>query len=193
MKGKMKRGLSYVLAAVTLLTSAVQPVAVSAAEPDREKPPLYEEVKDQLAADEVVTASDLTVEFGSAFDVKADFTGIEIPDESKVKVSFEEAKNADGKDFDTSYADTYEAVYYVEPQTTNHPTYQISRKLIVVEASSEAKSTENHSPDEGGQGSGEEDAEESESESENLSHQPETNVPETALSETEFDKAIGVV
>ena len=190
MKGKMKRGLSYVLAAVTLLTSAVQPVAVSAAEPDREKPPLYEEVKDQLAADEVVTASDLTVEFGSAFDVKADFTGIEIPDENKVKVSFEEAKNADGKDFDTSHADTYEAVYYVEPQTTNHPTYQISRKLIVVEASSEAKSTENHSQDEGGQGSGEEDAEESESESENLSHQAETNVPETALSETEFDKAI---
>lgn len=189
MKGKMKRRLSYVLAAVTLLTSAVQPMAVSAAEPDREKPPLYEEVKDQLAADEVVTASDLTVEFGSVFDVKADFTGIEIPDESKVKVSFEEAKNADGKDFDTSYADTYEAVYYVEPQTTNHPTYQISRKLTVAEPSSEAKSAESHSPDEGGQGSGEEDAEESEPEPETaVSMETGMAEPETDIKEPEIDK-----
>ena len=33
----------------------------------------------------------------------------------KVKVTFEEAKNTKGEDFSTDHADTYKAVYYVEP------------------------------------------------------------------------------
>ena len=156
MNGKWKRVVSGMLTAFTMVSTIFQPLAVQAAEPGSldTRPPLYEEVKDQLDADEVVTALDWEMDVGSSFDVEIDFSGIEIPDNEKVKVIFEEAKNDDGEDFTTSHADTYKAVYYVEPMTTDHPTYQISRKLVVKEPSVSAKAQETHSADEGGQGSG---------------------------------------
>ena len=43
--------------------------------------------------DEVVTAKDYEIKTGSVFDVKSDYTGLEIKDDNKVKVTFEEAKN----------------------------------------------------------------------------------------------------
>ena len=49
------------------------------------------------------------------FNVKSDYTGLEIKDDNKVKVTFEEAKNVKDEDFTTDHADTYKAVYYVEP------------------------------------------------------------------------------
>ena len=49
------------------------------------KPPLYEDVKDLLDEDEVVTAKDYEIETGSVFDVKSDYTGLEIKDDNKVK------------------------------------------------------------------------------------------------------------
>ena len=162
MKGKWKRMVSGMLTAVTLMSTVIQPVAVCAAEPEKTKPPLYEEVKELLDADEVVTAHDYEMEVGHSFDAATDFTGIEIPDSQKVKVSFEEALNEKGEAFDSSHADTYQAVYYVEPQITDHPMYRISRKLIVKEPETKAQTTEAHSSDGGGQGSGE--TEESESE-----------------------------
>ena len=57
-----------------------------------EEPPLYEKVKNELDADEVVKAKDLELETGSIFEVEKDFTGLEIPDEKKVKITFHEAK-----------------------------------------------------------------------------------------------------
>ena len=54
-----------------------------------EEPPLYEEVKNELDADEVVKAKDLELETGSIFEVEKDFTGLEIPDEKKVKITFQ--------------------------------------------------------------------------------------------------------
>ena len=57
----------------------------------------------------------------------------------KVKVTFEEAKNEEGKDFDLDHADSYKAVYYVEPVNEAHPKYQISRNLIVKEAETEVQ------------------------------------------------------
>lgn len=81
--------------------------------------------------DEVVTAKDYEIKVGDNFDVKSDYTGLTIQDDSKVKVTFQEAKDADGNDFSTDYANSYKAVYYVEPQTTDHPTYQINRKIVV--------------------------------------------------------------
>ena len=39
---------------------------------------LYEDVKDLLDEDEVVTAKDYEIETGSVFDVKSDYTGLEL-------------------------------------------------------------------------------------------------------------------
>lgn len=75
--------LSTVLSPMTAYAAEIQP---------EEKPPLYEEVKDLLDEDEVVTAKDYEIETGSVFDVKSDYTGLEIKDDIKVKVTFEEAK-----------------------------------------------------------------------------------------------------
>ena len=60
-------------------------------------------------------------------------------DDNKVKVTFEEAKNDKDEDFTTDHADTYKAVYYVEPVNQEHPKYQISRKLIVREKETEVQ------------------------------------------------------
>lgn len=136
-KGRMKKAVSGFLAALTLLSTVLSPVYASEVQPKEPKPPLYEEVKNQLDTDEVVKAEDLELDYGSTFDVKLDFTKIEIPDKEKVKVTFEEAKNETGEEFSTEKADTYKAVYYVEPTKTDHPKYQISRKLIVKEPQQE--------------------------------------------------------
>ena len=160
-KGKFKRVLSGFLAVMTVMTTILSPMVTYAQEPDQadKKPPLYEEVKELLDKDEVVKAENLELEYGSRFDIKIDFTKIEIPDNAKVKVTFEEAKNEAGEDFTTEKADTYKAVYYVEPLTTDHPKYQISRNLIVKEApQTEAQiDVQSEGQDNGGDsGSGEE-------------------------------------
>ena len=110
-KGRMKKAVSGFLAALTLLSTVLSPVYASEVQPKEPKPPLYEEVKNQLDTDEVVKAEDLELDYGSTFDVKLDFTKIEIPDKEKVKVTFEEAKNETGEEFSTEKADTYKAVY----------------------------------------------------------------------------------
>ena len=165
-KGKFRRAVSGFLALMTILTTVASPLTSYASQAEESKPPLYEEVKDQLDADEVVKAEDLEIEFGADFDVKTDFTKLEIPDEEKVKVTFEEAKNEAGQDFDSKKADTYKAVYYVEPANAEHPKYQISRKLIVKEApETEAQSeTQSESQDKGGD-SGDESSDDGESDS----------------------------
>ena len=71
--------------------------------------------------------------------MKSDYTGLEIKDDNKVKVTFEEAKNDKNEDFTTDHVDTYKAVYYVEPVNQEHPKYQISRKLIVREKETEVQ------------------------------------------------------
>ena len=113
--GHLRRLVSGFLAGMTLLSTVLSPMTAYAAEPKaEEKPPLYEEVKDLLDEDEVVKAKDYEITVGSEFDVTCDFTGLEIKDDKKVKVTFEEAKNEEGKDFALDHADSYKAVYYVE-------------------------------------------------------------------------------
>lgn len=142
-KGSLKRILSGILAAVTLFTTAMSPIGVSAAEPDPQaKLPLLEEVRDQLDPEEIVTAKDHVIQVGEKFDVTCDFSDIEILDDEKVRVTFQEAKNEQGEDFSTEHADTYQAVYYVEPQKTDHPVYQVRRNLIVVAPEASARSVE---------------------------------------------------
>ena len=139
-KGNFRKVGSGLLAGMKILSTVLSPMTAYAAEiQQEEKPPLYEEVKDLLDEDEVVAAKDYEIETGSVFDVKSDYTGLEIKDDDKVKVTFEEAKNDKNEDFTTDHADTYKAVYYVEPVNQEHPKYQISRKLIVREKATEAQ------------------------------------------------------
>ncbi|MCD8150415.1 MAG: Cna protein B-type domain protein [Clostridiales bacterium] len=132
-----KRILSCMMAGLTLISTAASPISAYAGDSGGTVP-LLADVIDQLDADEIVEAADYEVEVGSAFDISSDFTNITIPDLEKVAVTFKEAVNDDGEDFSTDYADTYEAVYYVEPLTTDHPTYQVSRNITVKETESSA-------------------------------------------------------
>ena len=144
-KRKTMRIVSGMLTAITLFTNALSPVIAYAAPADEadSRIPYYEEIKDQLDQDEVVTARDIEVTVGSGFDVKADLSGIEIPDSEKAKVKLMAAQNDEGKEFSTDHADIYKTVYSVEPQKTDHPVYQISRNITVKDVSKEADTTVN--------------------------------------------------
>lgn len=174
-KQKAKRVVSGLLTAVTLLSTVLSPISSYAAElPKERKLPLLEEVQSQLDEDEIVLAKDHQVEVGTSFDVKTDFTGLEIKDAAKVKITFEEAKNEQGEDFTTSHADTYKTVYHVEPVNQEHPNYQISRNVTVkeIEKESELPSTD-------AEQSETKEPEEDEADSEELSEIPtETDVSE---------------
>lgn len=106
-------------------------------------------MKDLLDEDEVVKEEDYEMEVGYLFDLKLDFSNLDIPDNRKVKVTFEEAKNEEGEDFVNDHANVYKAVYYVEPFVTDHPLYQVCRNLIVKEPDTGAEETASGSlPDE---------------------------------------------
>lgn len=182
--GHLRRLVSGFLAGLTLLSTVLSPMTAYAAEPKaEEKPPLYEEVKDLLDEDEVVKAKDYEITIGSEFDVTCDFTGLEIKDDKKVKVTFEEAKNEEGKDFALDHADSYKAVYYVEPVNVAHPKYQISRNLIVKEAETEVQAASEGGGEDAGSGGTEEAADDGEADSQTLSAE-ESETTETSM-ETE--------
>lgn len=133
LKGNAKRIVSGLLSAVTVLSAFLQPVGAYAAGPEpaayEAEYPALEKVKEKLDADEIVAAEDYTVEIDSSFDMEHDFSGIEFsPD--KVKITFHEAKDKDGKKFDIGKAGTYKAVYFVKPASKN-PSYHVSRNIIV--------------------------------------------------------------
>lgn len=182
--GHLRRLVSGFLAGMTLLSTVLSPMTAYAAEPKaEEKPPLYEEVKDLLDEDEVVKAKDYEINVGSEFDVTCDFTGLEIKDDKKVKVTFEEAKNEEGKDFALDHADSYKAVYYVEPVNEAHPKYQISRNLIVKEAETEVQAASEGGGEDAGSSGTEEAADDDEADSQTLSAE-ESETTETSM-ETE--------
>lgn len=186
-KYRFRRILSGVMAAVTILSTVISPLTVYASEePKTAEPPAYESVKDLLDEEEVVKANDLELEVGQEFDVSSDRTNLEIKDESKVKVIFQKAENDAGENFSTSHADTYHAVYYVEPVNQNHPVYQIGRNLIVKEPVTAAQSepqTEQAVTEED-TGSDDEEAA-SQEETETVPVETEIVESETAESETE--------
>ena len=182
--GHLRRLVSGFLAGLTMLSTVLSPMTAYAAEPKaEEKPPLYEEVKDLLDEDEVVKAKDFEITVGSEFDVTCDFTGLEIKDDKKVKVTFEEAKNEEGKDFALDHADSYKAVYYVEPVNEAHPKYQISRNLIVKEAETEVQAASEGGGEDAGSGGTEEAADDGEADSQTFSAE-ESETTETSM-ETE--------
>ena len=102
-----------------------------------EELPELSDVLDMLDADEIVTAEDIVLTVGDVFDEESDLTGI-IFDDSKVKVTFKDAEDQNGQKFDSSVAGTYHAVYCVEP-TSGHPSYQITRRIIVNETEAETQ------------------------------------------------------
>ena len=192
--GNLRRLVSGFLAGMTLLSTVLSPMTAYAAEPEaEEKPPFYEEVKDLLDEDEVVKAKDYEITVGSEFDVTCDFTGLEIKDDKKVKVTFEEAKNEEGKDFAADHADSYKAVYYVEPVNEAHPKYQISRNLIVKEVETEVQAASEGGGEEAGSSGTEEAADDGEADSQTLSveenetAETETSVETETVTETETE------
>lgn len=140
--------------------------------------------------DEVVTAKDYEIKVGDNFDVKSDYTGLTIQDDSKVKVTFQEAKDTDGNDFSTDYANSYKAVYYVEPQTTDHPTYQINRKIVVKEADQQKDSQSESSSDQDAGSSDKTETEDSEADSSTEETGAAETESKTELTEKEFDAEI---
>ena len=71
-KKKARRVMSGLLTAVTVLSTVLSP-AVAYASDDAgsvKKIPYYEEIKDQLDEDEVVTAKDYEIKVGDNFDVR---------------------------------------------------------------------------------------------------------------------------
>lgn len=184
--GNLRRLVSGFLAGMTLLSTVLSPMTAYAAESKaEEKPPLYEEVKDLLDEDEVVKAKDYEITVGSEFDVTCDFTGLEIKDDKKVKVTFEEAKNEEGKDFALDHADSYKAVYYVEPVNEAHPKYQISRNLIVKEAETEVQAASEGDGEDAGSGGTEEAADDGEADSQTLSEEESGTAETEMVMETE--------
>ena len=138
-----KRMLSGVLSAIMVLSVAAGPVSALASDTktDPKKDleeyvsmlPDLDDVRDSLDIDEIVTAGDLEVDYGADIDLKKDFTNIAIPNPGKVKATFYEAKNRDGKVFSAKHPDTYKAVYYAEPANTQHPAYRFDRNIVVKE------------------------------------------------------------
>lgn len=190
-KKKARRVVSGLLTAVTVLSTILSPV-VSYASDDtgtQKKVPYYKEIKDQLDEDEVVKANDYELHVGDTFDVESDFTGLEILDDNKVKVTFQEAKDTDGNDFSTDYENTYKAVYYVEPQTTDHPTYQINRKIVVKEAKSSDESNKADSSDQDAGSSDTTEAEDSDADS-NIEESVAGKENAAELTDEEFDAEI---
>ena len=82
MKGKVKRILSGMLSAMTIMTSIIQPITTYAAEAEpaayEAEYPELEKVKDNLTEEEVIQVQDYEVAVGSSFDVKTDFSGMKI-------------------------------------------------------------------------------------------------------------------
>mgnify|MGYP003255153887 CR=1 FL=1 len=143
-----------------------------------------EEVQSQLDEDEIVLAKDYQVEVGTSFDVKTDFTGLEIKDAAKVKITFEEAKNEQGEDFTTSHADTYKTVYQVETVNQEHPNYQISRNVVVKEIEKESES-----PSADAEQSETKEPEEDEANSEKTTEIP-TETPDVSEENAAFDALV---
>ena len=183
--------VSGLLSAVTVLSAFLQPVTAYAAEPEpaayEAEYPALDKVRERLTGDEIVSAEDYETEIGSGFDVEHDFSGIRFSSE-KVKITFHEAKNEGGQKYDGNKADTYRAVYFVEPVSKN-PSYHISRNITVkVKSSAPSSGKSADTQKDGGNHSGnpgrsaEEDREGDSSDAD--------AVPKEAMTEAEMEAVI---
>lgn len=192
MKKRVKRIFSGVLSALTILTSVVQPMTAYAGETNPKsyemEYPALEQVKTQLQEDEIVTVQDYEVEKGSDFDIKTDFSGMKFHSD-KVKVRFYEAKNQKGQEFHTDHADTYQAVYFVEP-IREAPSYHVIRNITVTEC----KEKENLLPskEHGKQEKNSEEEEASQKEEQILTEDEFSQVLEESKKQDTYDEESGL-
>ena len=128
-RGTLKRALAGVLAGLIVVSSVSSGVFADENNP-AEPYPMLETVRGSLDSDEIVTAEDLILPYGTGFDAGSDLTGITIPDPGKVRVSFTEAKDDSGVDLMTDRAGTYHAKYHVDVMS-GHPSYSIMRNITV--------------------------------------------------------------
>ena len=140
-----KRVFSGILAAVTVISSCTAGPVMAAAEETETGYPTLQEVINQLDEDEIVRPSDYIVPVGSDFNIKVDFSNLDVPDWSKVNLYFDDAYNENGEFFTTDHADSYRAVYHVEP-VSGHPVYQISRNVRVKETEKPKETSESTVP-----------------------------------------------
>ena len=195
LKGNVKRIVSGLLSALTVFSAFLQPVGVYAAVPEtvayEAEYPAFEKVKEKLDADEIVAAEDHIVEIDSGFDVEHDFSGIEFsPD--KVKITFYEATDKDGKKIDIGKGGTYKAVYFVEPASKN-PSYHVSRNIIVKEKISVSSSEKRTADGEGSENSHSDDSEGTEADGEgDLPGQTADGeeIPKESMTESEMEAVI---
>ena len=148
-----KRVFSGILAAVTVISSCTAGPVMAASEETETGYPTLQEVIDQLDEDEIVRPSDYIVPVGSDFNIKVDFSNLDVPDWSKVNLYFDDAYNENGEFFTTDHADSYRAVYHVEP-ISGHPIYQISRNVRVRETEKPKETTESTVSSTNGAGEG---------------------------------------
>ena len=189
MKGNVKRIVSGLLSAVTVLSAFLQPIAAYAAKPEpaayEAEYPALEKVRARLNDDEIVSAEDYETEIDSGFDVEHDFSGMKFSSD-KVKVTFHEANNKAGQKFDIGKADTYRAVYFVEPASRS-ASYHISRNIIVKEKTTVSSSEKQEAGGEqnGGISSGNQEA--SAEEDGEADPSDEENIPKESMTEAEME------
>ncbi|MCC8102237.1 MAG: Cna B-type domain-containing protein [Clostridiales bacterium] len=158
-KKKIRRALAGILSVVSAFSLEGSPLVAYAAGSANDSSaleaevPELEDVLEKLDEDEIVTAEDIVVGYGSSFNPEEDFDGLSYKEE-KVEITLHEAKSESGYAFTTNRADTYQAVYYVEP-VSGSPTYQISRVITVKESESDSASAVSD------EGSGSDDSEDS--------------------------------
>lgn len=97
-------------------------------------------------------------------------------------MKFHEAKNQSGQDFDRNRADTYKAIYFVEPVSGN-PSYHVSRNIIVKEKAETSQIGEDSANGK------EEQSVESDQEDEESDPDSET-APEESMTEAEMEAVI---
>ncbi|MCD8347916.1 MAG: Cna B-type domain-containing protein [Lachnospiraceae bacterium] len=162
-KKKIRRALAGILSVVSAFSLVGSPLMAYAAGSTNDSSaleaevPELEDVLEKLDEDEIVTAEDIVVGYGSSFNPEEDFDGLSYKEE-KVKITLHEAKSEIGYAFTTSRADIYQAVYYVEPVSGN-PVYQISHVITVKEPESDCASAVSD------EGSGREDSDDSDPDS----------------------------
>ena len=153
--------------------------------------PLFMEVADQLDPGEAVTAEDIEITAGDAFDPAKDFTGITY-DGDKVKVHFSRAEDPEGKAFSNKKAAVYMATYYAEPLSSHHD-YRFTRKVTVKEKTSTGAAGVPKASTESGKDSGSntsvQEEEGSEDETGSTGHSDRKDAEETPASPTEAEKA----
>lgn len=130
---------------------------------EAEKLPYLKDV--QVAAEEIVKATDYTIVRGQKFDIETDFSGMEFVDE-KVKIRFLKAIDDSNQPFDGNREGSYHAFYGVYP-VSGSSAYKVERKIIVTAKEPETpKENGNGNQGQSGQseaGSDEEDPEPEES------------------------------